>query len=255
MFKTAHLKVFHLKILIFEIFCFYFVDWGWHLGRCVTLERWSSVVLKSRIIPFEIWLTRFLEHKKKVDGRLTSYSWAPLIIQYTVFSLFGVQVNQVATKIPVFCRKRTHPVGTEVWSWKEWSWKDWSWKDWSRKDWNDSSTSYRFQHKTFQLLNSLQLQASYQRVRSKWKTARFKGHATRAKVISRAYRLLQNEVENREVKKFLDGKIWSFVFKLVSFCSSWNVLNEVAKFQLQVFQLNIGISNKKVSTSPFPFHF
>ena len=112
MFKTAHLKIFFsFEKFDFWDFCFYFVDWGWHLGRCVTLERvsegeWSSVVLKSRIIPFEIWLTRFLEHNKRVDGRLTSYSWAPLIIQYTVFSLFYVQVNQVSRKIPSFRRKK-----------------------------------------------------------------------------------------------------------------------------------------------------
>ena len=55
-----------------------------------------------KITNHSIWdmIDKISRTQKRVDGRLTSYSWAPLIIQYTVFSLFYVQVNQVSRKIP-----------------------------------------------------------------------------------------------------------------------------------------------------------
>ena len=152
-----------LKIFSFENFDFW--DFLFLFRRLrVTLgamrHSWEVILCGLKITNHSIWdmIDKISRTQKKVDGRLTSYSWAPLIIQYTVFSLFYVQVNQVSRKIPLFRRERAHPVGLKVWSWKYWGWKDWSWKDWS------PSVSYRFQHKTFQLLNFLQLQASDQRV-------------------------------------------------------------------------------------------
>ena len=179
-----------LKIFSFENFDFW--DFLFLFRRLrVTLgamrHSWEVILCGLKITNHSIWdmIDKISRTQKKVDGRLTSYSWAPLIIQYTVFSLFYVQVNQVSRKIPLFRRERAHPVGLKVWSWKDgswkdWSWKAWSWKDWSSKDWNDSSASYRFQHKTFQLLNFLQQQASDQRFRSKRKTVWFTGLASRS---------------------------------------------------------------------------
>ena len=102
-----------LKIFSFENFDFW--DFLFLFRRLrVTLgamrHSWEVILCGLKITNHSIWdmIDKISRTQKKVDGRLTSYSWAPLIIQYTVFSLFYVQVNQVSRKIRLFRQERAH---------------------------------------------------------------------------------------------------------------------------------------------------
>ena len=126
MFKTAHLKnFFSFENLNFWDFLFLFRRLRVTLGAM--RHSWEVILCGLKITNHSIWdmIDKISRTQKRVDGRLTSYSWAPLIIQYTVFSLFYVQVNQVSRKIPSFRRKNApagdcgHPVGNRTrFDWK-----------------------------------------------------------------------------------------------------------------------------------------
>ena len=84
-------------------------------------HSWEVILCGLKITNHSIWdmIDKISRTQKRVDGRLTSYSWAPLITQYTVFSLFYVQVNQVSKK-QLLSRKNAqagdcaHPVGNRT---------------------------------------------------------------------------------------------------------------------------------------------